>query len=83
MPVQALVPEGPPQKLIEPKPFGLFGGISRAKLLGYPAKKFGFPGFQRTYRTFGPPPLHVEDAMDRKEFPQKNVRCHNPRNKPL
>ena len=26
-----------------------------------PVKKLGFPGFQETYRTFWPPPLHVEN----------------------
>ena len=31
------------------------------KIPGYPAKKFGFPGLRRTYRTFWPPPVHVED----------------------
>ena len=28
-----------------------------AKFPGYPAKKFGFPGFRRTYRAFWPHPL--------------------------
>ena len=28
-----------------------------AKIPGYPAKKFGFPGFRRTYRTFWPRPF--------------------------
>ena len=28
---------------------------------GYPAKKVWFPWFRGTYRTFWPPPLHVED----------------------
>ena len=32
-----------------------------AKVPGYPAKKLGFPGHRRTYRTFWAPPLHVED----------------------
>ena len=32
-----------------------------AKIPGYPVKKFSFAGFRRTYRTFWPPPLHVED----------------------
>ena len=36
-------------------------GISRQKSRDIPPQKFGFSGFQRTYRTFWPPPLHVED----------------------
>ena len=32
-----------------------------AKIPGHPAKKFGFRGFRRTYRTIWPLPLHVED----------------------
>ena len=32
-----------------------------ARIPGYPAKKFGFPGLRGTYQTFWPPPLHVED----------------------
>ena len=39
------------------------------KIPGHPAKKFGFPGFQRTYRTFWPPPqqmsiTHTHTCMD-------------------
>ena len=53
----------------------LFGhpGISRAKIPGYPATKFGFPGFRRTYRTFWPPPLHVEDPHPTRKYPDQKV----------
>ena len=37
-----------------------------AKIPGYPAQEFGFPGLRRTYRTFWPPLLHVEDPHPRK-----------------
>ena len=33
------------------------------KIPGYPPKKVWFPGFRGTYRTFWPPPLHVEDPQ--------------------
>ena len=39
-----------------------------AKTPGYPAKKFGFHGFRRTYRTFWPPPLHVEDPHPTRRY---------------
>ena len=49
---------------IEQKPLflKLFGapGISRQNP-GISAKKFGSPGLRRTYQTFWPPPLYVED----------------------
>ena len=32
-----------------------------SKIPGYPAKKVWFPWFRGTYRTFWPPPLHVEE----------------------
>ena len=35
-------------------------GIAQAKSRDIPAKKCRFPGIRRTYRTFWPPPLHVE-----------------------
>ena len=47
---------------------------------GYPAKnpgisrqKLGFPGFRRTYRTFWPPPLHVEDPHPTRRYPDQNL----------
>ena len=46
------------------------------KIPGYPAKKFVFPGLRGTYRTFCPPPLHVEDLHEQtinRQF-QKNPR---------
>ena len=39
----------------------------------YPAKKFGLPGFQGTYRTFWPPPLHVEDPIPPEDIRTKKV----------
>ena len=44
-------------------------GISRQN----PAKKFGFPGLQRTYRTFWPPPLHVEDPHPTRKYLDQKV----------
>ena len=44
------------------------------KIPGYPVKKFGFPGFRRTYRTFWPPPLHVEDPYPTGKYPDQKVR---------
>ena len=41
------------------------------KIPGYPAKKFGFPGFRRTYRTFWPRTLHVEHPSRR--YPDSKV----------
>ena len=43
------------------------------KLREYPAKKFGIPGFWRTYRTFWPPPLHVEDPHPTWRYPDQKV----------
>ena len=49
-------------------------GISRqAKILGYPARKFGFPGLRRTYRTSWPPPLHVKDPHPTRRYPDQKV----------
>ena len=45
-----------------------------AKIPGYPAKKFGFPGFlRRTYRIFWPSPLHVEDPHPTQRHPDQNI----------
>ena len=44
-----------------------------SKIPGYPAKKFGFPGFRGTYRTFWPPPLHVEDPHLTRRYPDQKV----------
>ena len=35
--------------------------------------KFGFPGFRRTYRTFWPPPHHVEDPHPTLAYPDQKV----------
>ena len=43
------------------------------KIPGYPAKKFGISGFGRTYRTFWPPPLHVEDPHPTRKYPDRKV----------
>ena len=43
------------------------------KFPGYPAKKVWFPGFRGTYRTFWPPPLHVEDPHPTREYPDSKV----------
>ena len=40
-----------------------------AKVPGYPANKFVFPGFRRTYRTFWPPPLNAEDPHPTRRYP--------------
>ena len=37
------------------------------KIPGYPAKKFGFPGFRGTYRTFGPHPFTWKTPPHRKK----------------
>ena len=58
---------------IEPKTF--FSQTFRAlpgypgKIPAYPGKKVWFPGLRGTYRTFWPPPLHVEDPT-----PPENIR---------
>ena len=54
------------------KLFGLPRDIP-AQSPGYRAKKFGFPGFRRTYRTFGPPPLYVEDPHPTGKYPGSKV----------
>ena len=36
-----------------------------------PQKSFGFPGFRRTYHTFWPPPLHVEDPHPTRQYPDQ------------
>ena len=38
-----------------------------------PAQKFSFPGFRRTYRTFGLPPHHVEDPHPTGRYPDPKV----------
>ena len=43
------------------------------KVLGYPAKKFGFPVVRRTCRTFWPPPLQVEDPHPIRKYPDQKV----------
>ena len=44
------------------------------KIPGCPGtKRFGFPGFRRTYRTFWPPPLHVEDPHPTRKYPDQKV----------
>ena len=40
-----------------------------SKIPGYFAKRFGIPGFRRTYRIFWPPPLHVEDPHPTRKYP--------------
>ena len=52
--------------------FSIFSGYP-GKIPGYPAKKFGFPGCPRTYRTFGPIPLHVEDPHPTRNYPDQKV----------
>ena len=47
-------------KLVFLKLFGHLRDIP-TKSRDIPPKKFGNPGFRGTYRTFRPPPLHVED----------------------
>ena len=56
--------------------FSNFPGSPRdipAKILGYPTRKFGVPGFRRTYRTFWPPTLHVEDPHPTRRYPDQTV----------
>ena len=43
------------------------------KIPGYPAKKVRFPWFRGTYRTFWPPPLHVEDPYPTGKYPDSKV----------
>ena len=43
------------------------------KIPGCPAKKFGFPGLRGTYRTFRPPPLHMEDPHPTGRYPDQKV----------
>ena len=51
-----------------------FSGTEGKSRQIYPAKKFGFPGFQRTYRTFwSPTPLHVEDPHPTRRYPDQKV----------
>ena len=51
----------------------LFGRSRNAKTPGYSTKKFGLPGFRRTYRTFWPSPLHVEDPHPTRRYPDQKV----------
>ena len=44
-----------------------------SKIPGYPAKKVRFPGFRGTYRTFWPPPFHVEDPHPTGKYPDSKV----------
>ena len=48
-------------------------GISRQKSRDIPPKSLVFHGFRRTYRTFWPPPLHVEDPHPTRKFPDQKV----------
>ena len=43
------------------------------KILGYPAPKVWFPWFRGTYRTFWPPPVHVEDPYPTEKYPDPKV----------
>ena len=43
------------------------------KIPGYPAQKVWFPWFRGTYRTFWPPPLHMEDPYPTGEYPDSKV----------
>ena len=43
------------------------------KIPGYPAKKVWFTWFLGTYRTFWPPPLHVEDHYPTGKYPDSKV----------
>ena len=44
-----------------------------SKIPGYPAKKVWFPWFRGAYRTFWPPPLHVEDPHPTRKYPDSKV----------
>ena len=54
------------------KLFGHFRDIP-AKFPGYPAQKVWFPWFRGAYRTFWPPPLHVEDPYPTGKYPDSKV----------
>ena len=43
------------------------------KVPGYPAQKVWFPWFRGTYRTFWPPPVHVEDPYPTGKYPDQKV----------
>ena len=43
------------------------------KIPGYPAQKVWFPVFRGTYRTFWPPPVHVEDPYPTGKYPDQKV----------
>ena len=43
------------------------------KIPGYPAQKVWFPCFRGKYRTFWPPPLHVEDPYPTGKYPDSKV----------
>ena len=43
------------------------------KIPGYPAQKVWFPVFWRTYQTFWPPPVHVEDPYPTGKYPDQKV----------
>ena len=44
-----------------------------SKIPAYPAKKVWFPWFRGAYRTFWPPPLHVEDPYPTGKYPGSKV----------
>ena len=44
-----------------------------ANIPGYPAQKFGFPGFRRTYWDFWRPHLHVEDPHSTRRYLDQKV----------
>ena len=43
------------------------------KIPGYPAPKVWVPWFRGTYRTFWPPPVHVEDPYPTGKYPDQKV----------
>ena len=59
-------------KLFFLKLFGHFRDIP-AKSRDIPPKKVWFPWFRGTYRTFWPPPLHVEDPHPTRKYPDQKV----------
>ena len=54
------------------QPCRAFAGYP-GKIPGYPGKKIWFPWFRRTYRTFWPPPLQVEDPYPNGKYPDSKV----------
>ena len=53
--------------------FRAFSRDIPAKSRDIPQKKKWFPWFRGTYRTFGPPPLHVEDPHPTRKYPDAKV----------